>query len=133
MASLTIRVDFDSGESLGPGKVRLLESVSETGSIRKAAKLCGMSFRQAWLLLQAVETMFGAPLTETVRGGIQGGGTRLTPAGVLIVRTYRRLEQAAELAAKPEVAAIAANLRVGPSAGVAKARKPRLIRKSLKK
>jgi molybdate transport system regulatory protein len=133
MTNLTIRVDFDSGESLGPGKVRLLEAVAETGSIRKAARLCGMSFRQAWLLLKAVEDMFGVSLTETLRGGVRGGGTRLTPAGTLIVKGYRRLERAAEQAAKIEMAALTANLRGAPIAGESSARKRRLVRKSLRK
>src|SRR5579862_6940949 len=106
MTNLTIRVDFDSGESLGPGKVRLLEAVVETGSIRKAADRCSMSFRQAWLLLHALDVMFTEPVTETVRGGAKGGGTRLTPLGELVVRNYRDAEQAAGNAARSPLAAL---------------------------
>ncbi len=36
MARLTLRIDLDTG-SVGPGKIRLLEQVAATGSIRKAA------------------------------------------------------------------------------------------------
>jgi molybdate transport system regulatory protein len=133
MTNLTIRLDFDSGESLGPGKVRLLEAVSETGSIRRAAKLCGMSFRQAWLLLQAVEEMFGTPLTETVRGGVRGGGTRLTPLGVRVASSYRKLEQAAAEAAKPESSFLAASIRSREASRSGKSEKTRLTRKSLRK
>jgi len=44
---LTIRIDFANGTALGPGKVRLLELIGETGSIRKAAAGMKMSYRPA--------------------------------------------------------------------------------------
>jgi len=59
MARLTIRIDFGNGMALGPGKVRLLELVGETGSIRKAAAGMKMSYRRAWLLLQSLAETFG--------------------------------------------------------------------------
>jgi molybdate transport system regulatory protein len=104
MARLTIRIDFESGDQLGPGKVRLLERVAETGSIRKAATAMKMSYRKAWLLLQALEKAFRAPLVATATGGRAGGGARLTPLGKLVAARYRALETSASRAA-------AANLR----------------------
>ena len=96
MARLTIRIDFDDGSGLGPGKVQLLERVEATGSIRKAAAELGMSYRKAWLLLQALKETFGTPLVQTASGGRSGGGTRLTRAGHGVVARYRRLQQAVE-------------------------------------
>ena len=55
MTRLTIRIDFADGTALGPGKVRLLELVADTGSIRKAAVGMKMSYRKAWLLLKALK------------------------------------------------------------------------------
>jgi molybdate transport system regulatory protein len=103
MAKLSIRVDFDSG-SLGPGKVRLLEFIADTGSIRKAAAGMKMSYRKAWLLLQALEETFGAPLADTATGGKDGGGACLTPLGKLVAARYRLLEKAAGLAAAAHIA-----------------------------
>jgi molybdate transport system regulatory protein len=103
MARLTIRIDFDDGSALGPGKVRLLELVAETGSIRKAAAGMKMSYRKAWLLLQALERTFGAPLVETATGGSQGGGARLARLGRDVVARYRTLEGAATKAAAKDV------------------------------
>ena len=96
---LTVRVDFDDGTALGPGKTRLLELVADLGSIRKAAAAMAMSYRQAWLLLQALETTFGAKLVETATGGRAGGGARLTPLGSEVAKTYRKLEISATKAA----------------------------------
>jgi molybdate transport system regulatory protein len=95
MAKLTIRIDFDDGSALGPGKVRLLELIADTGSIRKAAASMKMSYRKAWLLLQALEGTFGRPLVETATGGAQGGGASLTALGKTVVTRYRNLGQEA--------------------------------------
>jgi molybdate transport system regulatory protein len=40
---LTLRVDFGSARSIGPGKIRLLEEIGRTGSISKAGRALGMS------------------------------------------------------------------------------------------
>ena len=112
MARLTIRIDFDDGSGLGPGKVQLLELVAQTGSIRKAAAQLGMSYRKAWLLLQALKETFGTPLVETASGGKSGGGTRLTAAGREIVSRYRKLERAAGKAAAADMKAL--TRKMGP-------------------
>ena len=95
MARLTIRIDFDDGSALGPGKVRLLELVAETGSIRKAAAGMKMSYRKAWLLLKALEKTFHRPLVETARGGARGGGARLTALGKAVVTRYGEIAREA--------------------------------------
>ena len=106
MARLTIRIDFDDGSGLGPGKVQLLELIAETGSIRKAAAQLDMSYRKAWLLLQALKETFGTPLVETASGGKSGGGTSLTAAGWEVVSRYRKLERAAGGAAAANLKAL---------------------------
>ena len=107
MTRLTIRVDFGNGTALGPGKVRLLELVDETGSIRKAAGRMKMSYRRAWLLLKALGGAFGEALVETATGGKAGGGARLTASGHRVVRHYRGLERAAAKAGARQLGALA--------------------------
>jgi molybdate transport system regulatory protein len=130
MTRLTIRLDFDSGISIGPGKIGLLEAVEETGSIRRAADRMDMSFRQAWLLLQAIEDMFGAPVTETARGGSGGGGSRLTELGRRVVSHYREMESLAGGAAQDQMLALASLAKATRSPARAK---PGISRKTLKK
>jgi len=110
MTRLTIRIDFEGGTALGPGKVKLLELVAQTGSIRKAAVGMKMSYRKAWLLLKALKDTFGEPLVETTTGGRAGGGARLTPLGRFVVARYRRLELAAARAGASPLAALARRL-----------------------
>jgi molybdate transport system regulatory protein len=112
MTRLTIRVDFDSGASIGPGKIRLLEEVERSGSIRKAAEALDMSFRQGWLLLKEIDEMFGDPVIVTARGGPKGGGSALTELGRLVVANYRELEREALLAGQRQIADLQARLAV---------------------
>ena len=107
MSRLTIRVDFEPGHALGPGKVSLLEQVEATGSIRGAASALKMSYRRAWLLLQALEETFGAPLIDTATGGAKGGGASLTQLGKRVVRLYRAMEQNAAAATVSQARALA--------------------------
>ena len=103
MARLSIRIDFEGSESFGPGKVRLLELIDEHGSIRSAAAAMHMSYRHAWLLLQAVEDTFGAPVISTATGGAKGGGAKLTELGRSLVAKYRTIESQAARAAAGEL------------------------------
>jgi molybdate transport system regulatory protein len=106
MARLSIRVQFDNGSALGPGKVQLMEQVAETGSIRQAATRLRMSYRKAWLLLNDLKTAFGTPVVATATGGRTGGGAVLTPFGRSLVTEYRELEARAAKAAAPQIAAL---------------------------
>jgi molybdate transport system regulatory protein len=104
MSRLTIRIDFDGAEGFGPGKARLLELIEREGSIRGAAAAMNMSYRHAWLLLQAVEDTFGAPVIATATGGAHGGGAKLTEFGKAIVGRYRAIEAEAARAAAGDLA-----------------------------
>ncbi|HEY7978791.1 MAG TPA: LysR family transcriptional regulator [Rhizomicrobium sp.] len=90
-----IRVDFEPGHALGPGKIHLLEQIQATGSIRGAASAMKMSYRRAWLLIQATEKTFGVPLVAAATGGRRGGGASLTTLGKRVVRLYRQIEKKA--------------------------------------
>ena len=103
MARLSIRIDFEGSESFGPGKVRLLELIDAHGSIRSAAAAMNMSYRHAWLLLQAVEDTFGAPVISTATGGAKGGGAKLTEFGRNLVARYRMIESQAAKATAGEI------------------------------
>ena len=103
MVRLTVRIDFEGSESFGPGKAQLLEFIDAHGSIRSAASAMNMSYRHAWLLLQAVEDTFGAPVISTSTGGAGGGGAKLTELGRTLVARYRVIESQAAKAAAGEL------------------------------
>ncbi|WP_308719552.1 LysR family transcriptional regulator [Komagataeibacter xylinus] len=95
---LTLRLDANGTPLLGHGKIRLLEQIGETGSISAAARAMGMSYRRAWLLVEAMNTTFARPLVSARPGG--GGGAGLSAEGEAVLRLYREIEQAAREAVR---------------------------------
>ena len=107
MARITIRIDLGEAAAIGPGKAKLLEEIAEHGSIRGAAAAMGMSYRRAWLLVQELEAIMGAPVISTSTGGAKGGGARLTKLGASVLKHYRAIERDAHRSAERELDALA--------------------------
>lgn len=106
-----LRIGTDRDLALGPGKVALLEAIRDTGSISAAGRKLGMSYRRAWLLVDALNRAFLDPVIETFTGGREGGGTALTSTGEEIIRRYRRIEALATAASAKEILAITRLMR----------------------
>ena len=90
---LTLRLDFATGQRVGPGKIALLQGVARHGSIAAAGRELGMSYRRAWLLVDELNHMFAEPIVSTKPGGRSGGGAWLTEYGQRLVSLYRAMEQ----------------------------------------
>lgn len=78
---------------LGIGRICLLENIERFGSINRAAKEMGMSYKKAWKLVEDLNTLGNEPLVMSEKGGKTGGGTRLTARGQWYVNRFRQLEQ----------------------------------------
>ncbi len=78
---------------LGIGRICLLENIERFGSINRAAKEMGMSYKKAWKLVEDLNTLGNEPLVMSEKGGKAGGGTRLTAMGQWYVNRFRQLEQ----------------------------------------
>ncbi|MDR0254087.1 MAG: winged helix-turn-helix domain-containing protein [Brucellaceae bacterium] len=87
-----LRIDFPEKARLGRGKIQLLEHIRDTGSISAAGRAMDMSYRRAWQLVDAVNSMFNEPSVTSQRGGKQGGGAILTPFGEELIRRFRHME-----------------------------------------
>lgn len=114
MARLILRIDFDEDRALGPGKVRLLELIGETGSISAAGRAMDMSYRRAWLLVDALNQTFREPVVATRGGGAGGGGASLTPFGAGLVACYRAMETEAQSALAQRMATLEQALAASP-------------------
>ena len=71
----------------------LLSAVQATGSISRAARTAGFSYKGAWLLLEAAGNLAQAPLLHTCAGGAGGGGTQLTAAAQQLLAAWAALHQ----------------------------------------
>src|SRR5664279_4186967 len=70
----------------------LLEAVDATGSINRAARTAGYSYRGAWLVLEEACNLANGPLLQTVTGGAGGGGTTLTEAARELLVAWRAVQ-----------------------------------------
>jgi molybdate transport system regulatory protein len=101
--SFRIRVAFGARGHMGPGKAELLDRIIRTGSIAAAGREMGMSYKRAWQLVEAMNTMFRAPLVQSSRGGAKGGGAVVTEAGETVLAAYRGIEDEASRAGAAQV------------------------------
>jgi len=90
-------IEGPQGAFLGHGRIRLLERIREHGSISAAAKSLKMSYRRAWMLVDAINRQCAKPLVITSTGGKGGGGAILTENGQRAIQQYwevsRRFEE----------------------------------------
>ena len=76
----------------GVGRIGLLAQIAESGSISKAAKAIGMSYKAAWDAIDIMNNLAGQPLVERTVGGKGGGGTRLTQRGQQLIDNFKTIE-----------------------------------------
>ncbi|MDD2715070.1 MAG: TOBE domain-containing protein [Candidatus Wallbacteria bacterium] len=88
----SLQLKKDNHEFLGNPSVLLLEKIAECGSITKAAKAAGISYKTAWDTIDRVNNLSDEPLVESSSGGSGGGGTRLTGKGLKMVTMFRQIE-----------------------------------------
>ena len=108
---LSIRLDLMNGDRIGPGKIALLEAIRTTGSISGAARELGMSYRRAWLLVEAINDALREPAVSAATGGRLGGGAAITAVGEQIIAHYRAIERIAHASASAEFRAVNKLLR----------------------
>lgn len=70
----------------------LLQALQDTGSINRAARTAGLSYKGAWLVLEQACSLANEPLLQTATGGAGGGGTRLTPAALGLLQAWQQLQ-----------------------------------------
>ena len=86
-----IWIEADGDILLGEGRVNLLKAIDKMGSLSKAAKSIGMSYKKAWSLIDAVNKRAEKPVTTSSIGGKGGGGAKLTEYGKSLVETFETI------------------------------------------
>jgi len=76
----------------GAGRARILRAVEKTGSLSRAAKALGLSYRHAWSQIRAAEQRLRRPLLVRTRGGTKRGGAELTPYARELMQTFEEME-----------------------------------------
>ena len=86
-------VEGDGQRFFGPGPVELLESIEKTGSISKAAKGMGMSYKKACDIVSRIYGMAAKPFVVTSVGGEDGGGSAISAEAKEMIALYRGLRE----------------------------------------
>ncbi len=110
MPHLSLRIDLDGEERIGPGKILLLEQIRDCGSISAAGRAMDMSYKRAWDLVDEINRICGQAAVARQTGGKNGGGAMLTPFGAALVARYRKIEREAARAVRKDLQALKADI-----------------------
>lgn len=69
-----------------------MKAIEKDGSIARAAKRTGVSYKYAWEQLAAIEKALGESILQRKRGGEKGGGTRLAESARKLLKDYYRFK-----------------------------------------
>lgn len=110
LPTLSVRIDLDSDDRIGPGKIQLLENIDAHGSISAAGRAMDMSYKRAWDLVDEINRICRQAAVERQTGGKNGGGAVLTPFGRSLVDRYRMIERDATNSARKHLIALQSDI-----------------------
>jgi molybdate transport system regulatory protein len=91
--SFKLWLETDEGVVFGPGLYRLLQKISETGTLKASAEELEMSYRFAWGLIRKAEKRIGQSLVISYKGGRSGGGgAKLTEMGLQYLEEFSHFD-----------------------------------------
>ncbi len=74
-------------------QILLLQAIHRAGSITKAAKAVGISYKTAWDRIEGMNNLSIQPLVKRSAGGAKGGGTVLTEAAERFISQFIALQR----------------------------------------
>ncbi|SCG82813.1 molybdate transport system regulatory protein [Proteiniborus sp. DW1] len=86
----------DETKIFGKGPKELLQRTEKMGSLRKAAMSMNMSYSKAWNLISNLEKSLGLKILDKTIGGVDGGSSKLTQEGKILIEKYEELEKKVE-------------------------------------
>jgi len=90
-----LRVSIAAEEDiLDEALAQLLELTEKYGSLTRACRHAGISYSCGWKKLRSAEEALGFLLLKSTRGGKSGGGSKLTPRGSKLLRSYKKYRAA---------------------------------------
>jgi molybdate transport system regulatory protein len=89
---IDVIVHFANGGRLTPDDFALIEAIRVHRSIIGAGRATGVSYRKCWLMVDALNRTFEAPVFATYPGRKETG-SELTPFGERLVALYKSMER----------------------------------------
>ncbi|KAA1248173.1 winged helix-turn-helix domain-containing protein [Aquimarina sp. RZ0] len=88
-----IWIEGEEGVFLGEGRIKILKTIIDEGSLSKAAKTLGMSYKKAWNLVNSINKNAASPIVITNTGGSGGGGTFITEYGLEMIHSFEKINK----------------------------------------
>lgn len=92
--------DNNNKKVFGEGPYELLVLVNELGSLNKAAQAMQMSYSKTIKIIKKCENALNIKLLEREIGGLDGGGSTITKAGLDLIERYQKFKKNGEKAIK---------------------------------
>lgn len=93
-ADVNLELFLDSGVPVLAKHIELLKAVEDTKSITKAAQQVGISYKNAWDSLDALNNRSDKPLIVRAEGNKKNSGSELTEYGKKMIGVYEAMLQA---------------------------------------
>ena len=103
VSRIDVIVHFANGGRLTPEDFALIEAIRVHRSIIGAGRATGVSYRKCWLMVDALNRTFEAPVFATYPGRKETG-SELTPFGERLVALYKSMERRARSGAAAAMA-----------------------------
>nr|MBI1229055.1 LysR family transcriptional regulator [Cytophagales bacterium] len=95
-------ITLEGEKFFGPGRMQLLLRIQEEGSVSKAAKAMGMSYKKAWDMIYDLNLRGRQPYVILKKGGEKGGGAMLTPHALQVIAQFQTLTTELQKVAEAE-------------------------------
>ena len=89
--SSDLLLNKDATNFLTLKRVELLENIRDYGSITKAAKASGVTYKTAWDWIDKMNALSAKSLVQKLSGGKDGGGTVVTAYASELIRIYHEV------------------------------------------
>ncbi|RLB99468.1 MAG: hypothetical protein DRH34_12615 [Deltaproteobacteria bacterium] len=89
LRSNQLLVSDNGGIIMGNGRMAILESIDQTGSINQTSKKMKMAYKTVWSKIKSTEKNFGQPVVLANKKT----GTVLTDEGRKLLKRYRQLKK----------------------------------------
>ena len=90
-ADVSLELFLDNGAPVLAKHIALLKAVDETKSITKAAEFVGISYKNAWDSLDALNNRSEQPLITRAEGNKKNSGSELTEYGKKMISVYEAM------------------------------------------
>lgn len=102
-------IALPNGGSIDEADIALIEAIANFGSILGTSKKIGLSYRKAWLMVDALNRSFEDRVIATSSGGTTSG-SRVTDFGHRLVALFRSIERRSNAGAAAAIDELGASL-----------------------